>query len=296
MSDDVEGMLKQILTAIDALARRVEALERQPARSEVGNTIEHLTRAIAGARFRPPERRIDPELSAKRSAAAKSMWDKVKSHLSTEKSTEQSTPTRRRLASKLQANRSSTESEASVQVASNLLASASKSASKPEGDGSPGEPLPSAPSAAAAKVWLAYATAYKLRYGVFPVRNAKTNGIIKHFVGRVPMAEAPDVAEFYVGDAEPVYAKSSHALELMLRDAEKLRTAWATGQRVNGTDSLRRPWWEVWSSVETMGKELGIEQGDNPTIFKNKVLRAAAGAGKLPEEIARKLGIERELP
>jgi hypothetical protein len=157
--------------------------------------------------------------------------------------------------------------------------------------GSPAEPVASPPSAAAAKVWLAYAAAYKLRYGVFPVRNAKTNACIKHFVGRVPMAEAPAVAEFYLGDAEPLYVKAAHPLELLLRDAEKLRMAWATGRRVNGHDGPVKPWWEVWSGIEAVGKELGLEQGDNPQIFRAQVLRAAAAAGRLPEAAQHKLGV-----
>jgi hypothetical protein len=176
-----------------------------------------------------------------------------------------------------------------MQSASNLLANASKSASKPDGGGSPDEP--SATVASSAKVWVAYAAAYKLRYGIFPVRNAKVNSMLKQFVSRVPMAEAPAVAEFYVADTEPLYVKAAHCIDLLLRDAEKVRMAWATGRRVNGHDGAGKPWWEVWGGIEAMGKELGIEQGDNPTTFKNSVLRAAADAGRLPEAIQHKLGM-----
>jgi hypothetical protein len=293
VSDDVELSLRQILLAIDALARRVEALERRLEATEggaQGNFAQHLMAAISSRRFNP-ERRIDPGLSAKRSAAAKRMWELQKSKLSTEKHTGQPDHPRRRNASKVRANASTEETITSEQNASNLHARACKPEQSADVGGSPAEPVASPPSAAAAKVWLAYAAAYKLRYGVFPVRNAKTNACIKHFVGRVPMAEAPAVAEFYLGDAEPLYVKAAHPLELLLRDAEKLRMAWATGRRVNGHDGPAKPWWEVWSGIEAMGKELGLEQGDNPQIFRAQVLRAAAAAGRLPEAAQHKLGL-----
>lgn len=284
MDADAEALLRQILTAIDALTRRVEALERQD--TPQGNVTEHLLRAIQGTRFRPPERRVDPELSAKRSAAAKSMWDKVKSKLSTEIPTEVSTPTRRRVASKLQAKPSVEESKTSMQSASNLQASASKDSSKTS---APDEPETTPPALAGAKLWLGYSTAYKLRYGVFPVRNAKVNALLKQFVSRVPMAEAPSIAEFYIKDDEPLYVKSAHCVELMLRDAEKLRMAWATGRRLNG-NGAGKPWWEAWSGIEAMGKELGIASDENPQVFRQRVLHAAHAAGRLPQAESERLG------
>jgi 5-methylcytosine-specific restriction endonuclease McrA len=157
--------------------------------------------------------------------------------------------------------------------------------------GSSDEPVSLAPLTAGAKVWLAYSAAYKLRYGVFPVRNAKANAMLKSFVGRVPMAEAPDVAEFYVKSDEAIYAKSAHCVDLLLRDAEKVRMAWATGRRVNGHDSAGKAWWEMWAGIEAMGKELGVAPDENPQVFKGRVLRAAIDAGKLPDEVKHKLGM-----
>lgn len=85
-----------------------------------------------------------------------------------------------------------------------------------------------APTAA---VWSAYSDAYERRYGVEPVRNSKVNGQLSSLVGRLG-DEAPDVAAFYVGHERRFYADSGHAVDLLLRDAEKLRTEWATGRTV----------------------------------------------------------------
>lgn len=147
-------------------------------------------------------------------------------------------------------------------------------------------------------VFQEYAAAFKLRYATFPVRNAKVNGMLAQFIKRVPMAEAPEIAKFYVGFDDPLYVKSMHPVELLLRDAEKVRASWATGRKVapvNGVAAatIAKPWWESWSSLVEQGRDLGLEleDGANPTLFKNQVLRAAFVAGRLPIEVATKLGV-----
>lgn len=148
-----------------------------------------------------------------------------------------------------------------------------------------------------ADVWTAYFTAYKLRYSTFPVRNAKVNGMLAQFVKRLPREEAPLVAAFYVKSENPLYVRSRHCVELLVRDAEGLRMEWATGrsdvQRVNGSHvtTVSKPWWEVWSALEQQGDDLGIERDANPTTYRFEVLRAAFVAGRLPADVATKLGV-----
>ena len=89
-----------------------------------------------------------------------------------------------------------------------------------------------------AEVWNAYAKAYEQRYSVEPVRNAKVNGMLAQFINRVPAEEAPAIAAFYVGHSKGLYVSARHCVDLLLRDAEGLRTEWATGRRV--TDSEAR--------------------------------------------------------
>ena len=93
---------------------------------------------------------------------------------------------------------------------------------------------PSAPDGAAPTnpAWHGYCEAYRLRYGTDPVRNAKVNGQLKTLLSRIPSAEAPDVAAFYVGHNGSFYVRAGHSIDLLVRDAEKLHTEWVTGRRV----------------------------------------------------------------
>jgi len=151
------------------------------------------------------------------------------------------------------------------------------------------EPGHEAPSA---RAWLAYASAYKLRYGAFPVRNAKVNALLTQFVRRIPQEEAPRVSEFYLKHESPLYVRSAHCVELLVRDSEKLRMEWVTGRRPNGVDvAVGRSWWETWTGITEKGKQLRVEPDEQPQIYKAKVLKAAAVSGDLPREIAEKLGV-----
>ena len=96
------------------------------------------------------------------------------------------------------------------------------------------EPRPGEP---AVEAWNAYALAYQKRWGVAPIRNAKVNGMFANFLKRIPHAEAAEVAEFYVGHHRHDYVRSKHDVSLLLRDAEGLRTEWATGRRVTDAEA-----------------------------------------------------------
>lgn len=79
-------------------------------------------------------------------------------------------------------------------------------------------------------VWQAYSTAYRVRYGAEPVRNRTVNGQLANFVTRIPADEAPLVATFFVQHNGGLYVSAMHPTNLLQRDAEKLRTEWATGR------------------------------------------------------------------
>jgi len=147
-------------------------------------------------------------------------------------------------------------------------------------------------TAPGARSWLAYATAYKLRYGTFPVRNAKVNALLTQFVKRIPQVEAPRVAEFYLTHQGPLYVRSAHCVDLLVRDCEKLRMEWITGRRANGVDvAVGKVWWETWSGIQEKGAQLQVEPDEQPQIYKARVLKAAAVSGDLPREVADKLGV-----
>jgi len=84
------------------------------------------------------------------------------------------------------------------------------------------EPTPTA------DVWESYRSAYQRRYGADPLRNAMVNGQLSQFVTRVPADEAPAVAAYFVGHDGGLYVAAMHPTNLLLRDAEKLRTEWLT--------------------------------------------------------------------
>jgi|ERR1041385_6463733 hypothetical protein len=84
-------------------------------------------------------------------------------------------------------------------------------------------------------VWAAYSYAYRERYHSDPTRNATVNGILAKFLDRIPRDEAAHVAAFYVRSDAAFYVRSGHAVSLLLRDAEKLRTEWFTGRRITET-------------------------------------------------------------
>lgn len=99
----------------------------------------------------------------------------------------------------------------------------------------PREDKPAPPSAA---VWEAYSNAYQNRYGVPPVRNASVNAHLAQVIGRLGADEAPAVAVHFVGSQNGLYVAAMHPTNLLLRDAEKLRTEWATGRNVTRTQAM----------------------------------------------------------
>ncbi len=74
----------------------------------------------------------------------------------------------------------------------------------------------------------AYAQGYAKRYGIEPVRNAKTNALMCQLVDRLGAEEAPLVATFYLSVDTPLYVNARHPPNLLLRDSESLRTQWKT--------------------------------------------------------------------
>jgi hypothetical protein len=94
---------------------------------------------------------------------------------------------------------------------------------------------PQEPVAPTAAVWASYSSAYEKRYGEKPVRNAMVNGQLANFISRVPRAEAPEIAAFYVSHRSAYYVRDGHSVGLLVKHAEKLRTEWARGVQITDT-------------------------------------------------------------
>lgn len=88
-----------------------------------------------------------------------------------------------------------------------------------------------------AETWNAYSEAYFLRYGAEPVRNATVSGQLAAFIKRIGKSESPHVARFYVHHNNQFYVQKMHTVGLLLADAEKLRTEWATQRQMTGTQA-----------------------------------------------------------
>jgi hypothetical protein len=108
------------------------------------------------------------------------------------------------------------------------------------------KPKPTSPAAADAAtvaptkaVWASYSEAYGERYGVPPVRNAKVNSQILQLVHRLGAEEAPAVAAYFVGHQNQLYVRAMHPTDFLLRDAEKLRTEWATRRQVTNAQAVQ---------------------------------------------------------
>lgn len=81
------------------------------------------------------------------------------------------------------------------------------------------------------ETWEQYKNAYRIRYGVEPIRNAKQNSLIKKFVELVGQ-EAPNIIAFFLTSKNALYVRAGHDLTLAVRDAVKLTTEWKTGNQI----------------------------------------------------------------
>ena len=68
------------------------------------------------------------------------------------------------------------------------------------------------------------------------MRNAKVNRQLQELRKRLA-AEAPDVIRFYLQHNGAFYVRAQHQLDLLVRDAEAMRTQWATGRQVTDKEA-----------------------------------------------------------
>lgn len=85
------------------------------------------------------------------------------------------------------------------------------------------------------KIWESYFEAYKSRYGVEPVRNAKVNGIVSS-LGKRLGEDAVAVVAFFLTSNNSYYLQRTHAIDCCLRDAESLHVQWQKGRAITQKD------------------------------------------------------------
>lgn len=158
-------------------------------------------------------------------------------------------------------------------------------ATPPQGSTTPAELVlegqaPEKQKTPVATTWDSYAAAYKERYGVEPVRNARVNGQLASVVSRVGADVAPTLAAFFVrsGDQTSFYAKVKHGVGYLVKDCERLVTEMklAGGARPVG----KAPTTILVSAETAAGKVMNLKDypiGDPLAVAK----KAAAEYSKL---------------
>lgn len=131
----------------------------------------------------------------------------------------------------------------------------------------PGKPGAAAPESetelqsACKLTWQSYCDAYFIRYQAEPVRNAKVNSQIKGFVQRIGYIESPAVAAHFVENNSAFYLQRMHSTDILLKDAEKLRTEWATGKVMTATRAKQIDQTQANSSVASEAMQILQAQG-----------------------------------
>jgi hypothetical protein len=85
------------------------------------------------------------------------------------------------------------------------------------------------------KVWESYRSAFHIRYGVDPKRNASVNSKISQIAARLGEDAIP-IVSFFVEHPDSFYVKSTHAIGLCLKDAESLYIQWRKGKPITSID------------------------------------------------------------
>lgn len=81
-----------------------------------------------------------------------------------------------------------------------------------------------------------FVEAYRSRYKVDPVINAKFNAAISSLVKRLGVDDAVSVVKFYLTHNDSFYLKTTHSISVCLRDCESLRTQMLRNRPITTND------------------------------------------------------------
>lgn len=110
--------------------------------------------------------------------------------------------------------------------------------------------------AACRATWVAYASAYRTRHGVAPVRNAKVNSSVRQIVQRLGYSEAPLVAAWFLTVNERYVVQNMHDLGALLTKCEAYRTQWATGRQMTQASAQQQDQTQSNANAVEEAKEL----------------------------------------
>lgn len=119
------------------------------------------------------------------------------------------------------------------------------------------------------KIREAYFNAYRLRYGVDPVANAKFNSQVSQLRKTLGVDTAISVVEFYLKHNDSFFLKNTHSFGLCLSNAETLRTQMLRNQPI--TNSNIR---QLEKTLEQQNQQNEIQQRINNLYSETKTLGA----------------------
>lgn len=89
------------------------------------------------------------------------------------------------------------------------------------------------------EAWQAYLEAFRGKYGVDPIRNARVMGQVKQFIDRVGQADAPDVLRFYLQQHDRWTVQNGHTMGVALQQAEKLAAGYRGAKMMTEKEARR---------------------------------------------------------
>ena len=113
------------------------------------------------------------------------------------------------------------------------------------------------PTTPGSAIFDAYAEGYFAVYKKAPIRNGRVNSLCKQLHALLG-ADGPAVARYYPTTRSKLYVQSGHALQLLVRDAEKLHTEWSTGIQITAAISREADNWQTTQmAINRVVEELG---------------------------------------
>ncbi len=89
------------------------------------------------------------------------------------------------------------------------------------------------------KTWEAYARAYRARYGVLPMSNAKVRGQVAQFVKTVGAELAPVLAAYYPTHNKQYFVQRRHDFGALLHDYQQVATDYQIGQQITSVQAAQ---------------------------------------------------------
>jgi hypothetical protein len=89
------------------------------------------------------------------------------------------------------------------------------------------------------EAWRAYLEAFRGKYGVDPIRNARVMGQVKQFIDRVGQADAPDILRFYLQQHDRWTVQNGHTVGVALQQAEKLAAGYRGAKMMTEKEARR---------------------------------------------------------